>query len=64
MSNFWKSLDRNEVTYWVGLAMLFAGLTLSVSMATALVVTGAILISVGILNSLVMVWLAGKDIST
>lgn len=58
-----KSLDRNEATYWVGLAALFAGLGLGVSIATALVVTGAILASVSFINSLVLVWLS-KDIKS
>jgi len=57
-----KSLDRNEMTYWVGLMMLFVGLTLSVSVATALIVTGAVLVAVTIVNSLVMVWIATRPV--
>jgi hypothetical protein len=33
--------DRNEKTYWIGLLMLFAGLTFSYSLFTALTVVGA-----------------------
>ena len=51
MKEWLKSLNRNEVTYWVGLAMLFVGLTLSVSVATALVVIGAIVAAESVITS-------------
>lgn len=41
--SFFKSLDRNEKLYWIGQALLFAGLALSVSVATALTVCGAVI---------------------
>lgn len=52
-----KSLDRNEVTYWVGLVMLFLGLTLSVSAATALIVTGALIALESMVTSFFETWL-------
>lgn len=52
-----KSLDRNEVTYWVGLAMLFIGLSLRVSVATALIVTGAAMALESVVTSYLATWL-------
>ncbi len=52
------SLDRNEVTYWVGLAMLFAGLAWGVSAATALVVTGAAMALESVVTSYLATWLS------
>lgn len=54
---FLKSLDRNEKTYWVGLAMLFVGLSLSVSVATALTVTGAAMALESVATSYLATWL-------
>lgn len=59
--NWLKSLNRNEVTYWVGLAMLFVGLTLSVSVATALVVTGTIVAAESVITSYLATWLSWKS---
>ncbi len=56
--NFLKSLDRNEKTYWVGLVMLFIGLTLSVSIATALIVTGAAMALESVVTSYLATWLS------
>lgn len=53
-----KSLNRNEVTYWVGLALLFVGLSLRVSVATALIVTGAIITLESVLTSYLATWLS------
>ena len=35
------SIDRNEKTYWLGLVMLFVGLTWSTTVFTALAIVGA-----------------------
>ena len=35
------SIDRNEKTYWLGLVMLFVGLTWSTTVFTALTIVGA-----------------------
>lgn len=55
--NFLKSLDRNEKSYWVGLVMLFIGLTLNVSVATALMVTGAVMALESVITSYLATWL-------
>jgi hypothetical protein len=52
-----KSLDPNQVTYWIGLCMIFAGLSLSVSVATALTVCGTVLVVTGTASSFFMTWL-------
>jgi hypothetical protein len=36
-----RSMERNDKTYWLGLLMLFIGLTWSASVFTALTVVGA-----------------------
>ena len=58
MSIWLKSLDRNELTYWVGLALLFVGLCLRVSVATALIVTGAIITLESVVTSYMITWLS------
>lgn len=58
MMTWIKSLDRYEVTYWIGLGMLFAGLTLSVSIATALIVTGAVMALESVITSYLATWLS------
>lgn len=52
-----KSLDRNEVVYWVGLVMLFAGLALNVSVATALVITGGAMAAESVITSYLATWM-------
>ena len=52
-----KSLDRNEVVYWIGLAMLFAGLALNVSVATALVITGGAMAAESVITSYLATWM-------
>ncbi len=58
---FLKSLEREEVTYWVGLALLFVGLTIRVSVATALIVTGAVIVLESVITSYLASWLALKS---
>jgi hypothetical protein len=53
---WFTSLDRNELSYWIGLLMLFAGLSLSVSVATALTVTGAVMAAESVLTSYLANW--------
>ena len=43
--------DKNSLAYWSGLVLLFAGLAIGVSIATALIVIGAVLISVSMASS-------------
>lgn len=61
MTNWLKSFDRNEMTYWVGLVMMFIGLTLSVSIATALVVTGSAMALESVVTSYLATWLSWKS---
>jgi hypothetical protein len=49
-------LDGNDWLFYIGLAALFLGLSLS-SIARALIVTGSILSAVSFINSLIIVWL-------
>lgn len=58
MKTWISKLDTNDVFYYAGLVMLFVGLSLSVSVATALTVVGAALAVVSFINSLVVVWLS------
>lgn len=60
MKTWLKSLDRIELTYWLGLVMLFIGLSLSVSMATALTVVGAAMAAESVLTSYVATWISEK----
>lgn len=53
-----KSLEREEVTYWVGLALLFTGLTIRVSVATALIVTGAVMALESVVTSYLATWMS------
>ncbi len=56
-----EPIDRNEVTYWVGLALLFVGLAIHVSAATALIVIGAVIIVESIITSYLATWLSLRD---
>jgi hypothetical protein len=51
---FLRSLDPNERMYWFGMVLLFIGLAFGVSVATALMVTGGVIVFISILNSLVI----------
>jgi len=53
---FLRTLDRNEVTYWLGLLLLFAGLALRVSVETALIVVGAVLAVESVMTSYLATW--------
>ena len=60
MINTWKALERSEQTYWIGLALLFIGLALGVSVATALSVVGAVLAVESVLTSYVAAWISTR----
>lgn len=62
--SFFQSLDRNEVAYWLGLLMLFAGLALSVSVATALMICGGVMVAESVLTSYLSSWLATRTLTT
>lgn len=54
---FLENADRNEITYWIGLALLFVGLTIGVSVATALIVCGAAMAVESVLTSYLLAWM-------
>lgn len=56
-----QSLDRNEVTYWFGLLLLFVGLAIRVSVATALIVSGAIVLTTSVASSFFVTWLSTTE---
>jgi hypothetical protein len=60
MTNWLRKQDRNELTYWVGLVMLFIGLSLSVSVATALAVCGGAMALESVLTSYLATWISEK----
>jgi len=62
--SFFQSLDRNEVAYWLGLLMLFAGVALHVSMATALMICGGIIVAESVLTSYFLAWVAPRTLTT
>lgn len=59
--NWLKAQDRAEITYWLGLLMLFAGLSLSVSVATALIVIGALVVLTSTASSFFITWLSAVE---
>lgn len=58
MKNWLLSLERNEITYWLGLLMLLAGVASSVSVATALIVVGASMAAESVVTSYLATWMA------
>jgi len=61
MKTWLQKLDANDWFYYTGLGMLFAGVSLSVSIATALIVVGSVLAAISFLNSLIVVWLSKES---
>lgn len=55
-----KQFDLNDFVFYLGLVMLFAGLALSVSVGTALAVTGSVLAAVTLTNSYLHIFLGRK----
>jgi hypothetical protein len=54
------SADRNELTYWLGLLMLFVGLAVSVSAETALVIVGAAIAGESVITSYLAAWIGAR----
>ncbi len=54
------SVDRNELTYWLGLLLLFIGLAAGVSTATALIVVGAVVTGESIVTSYLAAWIGAR----
>ena len=57
MITWLRSQDRNDLTYWLGLLMLFAGISLTVSAATALIVVGTLIAGESVLTSYLAAWI-------
>ena len=57
-----RSLDRNELTYWVGLLMLFVGLAWGVSVATAFTVVGAVVAGESVVTSYLAQWIKARSL--
>ena len=60
MMTWLHSLDRNDLTYWLGLLMLFVGLVLSVSAETALIVVGAAIAGESVVTSYLAAWIGAR----
>ncbi len=56
-----KNFDIFDIIHYAGLAMLFIGLALVVSVGTAMIVVGAVLAGVSLVNSYIRVWLSRKS---
>jgi uncharacterized membrane protein len=56
-----KKIDAQDLVYYAGLVMLFIGLAFGVSVETALIVVGAILAGVALINSYVRIWLSRRS---
>lgn len=56
-----KSIGRNEVTFWLGLAGVFAGLARSVSVETALLVVGSVLVLESMVTSYLVTWINARQ---
>ncbi len=54
------SVDRNDLTYLLGLLMLFIGLAVSVSTETALIVVGAAIAGESIITSYLAAWIGAR----
>ncbi len=52
--------DRQDLTFMVGCLLLFLGLSISVSVATALSVVGAVLAIESVLTSYVAAWISTR----
>lgn len=51
-------LDGNDWLFYIGLAALFAGLSLTHGIGCALTVVGSILAAVGLINSFILIWIS------
>lgn len=60
MKGWLKTFDRNDLMYFCGLAMLFIGLSLAVSIATALVVVGTAMSLVSVFASFFVTSLSAR----
>ncbi len=55
-----QSLERSEQTYWLGMIMLFVGLTWSVSVFVALIIVGAGIAVESVITSYLALWFGSR----
>jgi hypothetical protein len=60
MMTWLRSQDRNDLTYWLGLLMLFVGLAVGVSAETALVIVGAAIAGESVITSYLAAWIGAR----
>jgi hypothetical protein len=56
-----RSMDRNDLTYWLGLIMMFVGLTWLVSVFVALTVVGLGIAIESVITSYLVTWFNTKN---
>ena len=61
MMDFLRNQDRNDLTYWLGLLLLFSGLAWSVSAATALIVIGATMAAESVVTSYIVAMINRRE---
>jgi hypothetical protein len=59
---WYKSADKNTLADWSGLVILFLGVALGVSVATALMVLGGILVVISTASSFYLTYLAMRSV--
>jgi hypothetical protein len=55
-----RSLDRNEKTFWMGMLMMFIGLTWWASLFVALIVVGALMVGESVITSYLAAWINSR----
>lgn len=60
IANF-NALERSEKTWWLGLLMLFIGLTWSESIFRALVIVGAVMAIESVITSYLAAWVNARN---
>lgn len=66
MKRLWSwlsSRSRNDLVFWLGLALLCLGVSLTVSIATGLLWTGAVMIVDGMVSSYLEAWLMTRKVN-
>ena len=55
-----SGMDRNELTYWIGLVLSFAGLCVVCSFGVALCAVGGVMAFESVVTSYYATWFASK----
>lgn len=58
--NWLRTTDRNELTFWLGLLLLFIGLSGSVSVFAALTVVGVLMAGESVITSYIAQWIKAR----